>query len=889
MASAKNDFEEFVRWLHLPANEVPSNVLKLANLVLTNFDAVLATSRQHSQRSVLIASLAKRDLLQASDTLPEVAPEAEGGAWLWRRLHHLTVGPFRGFRHPEPFDLQKRVVLFYGPNGSGKTSFCEALEYALLGTVEEAEVKRITTANYLSNIHEGRFVSPTLIATDHHGDEVNVVTSYDAYRFCFIEKNRIDSFSRMAARPTAQRAELIAMLFGMEKFNEFVGHFNESMDNQLTLTTTKQALLEQRRIALEQDQAIVDGEAASLKALDAEELALALTHSENMTYETLKGLMGNAGEPARLQQLNDILNAIQPQILNVTQQELQELYEEANNTQGQLDTLTASLQEMANQVSFKDLYTAVRNLQPTEGTHCPACDTPLEGPNHVLRDPYEKAAEGLEQLHELAELQNDHIQALERVAQASRTLRTKLVMLLQFVTDNTEQDTIVGRYLAGLPNVTTECWWKDIYEADADDPECALPTLENILDIAQRIEVQDVASRLAIEERQRNIADRDRLIDFQLLIQTQDNKRQEFAASVVSARQRIEEFEDTNARLIVNATQEHADNEHDAPIKVAYDRFLVLLRRYNNQLPGTLMAGLNFRAMDLYNEFNRNDLDADMLASLHLPLTGEQKIQISFRGNPQARVDALKVLSEGHIRCLGLAILLAKNLSLDCPLMVFDDAINAIDHDHRRGIRETIFESDHFINTQILVTCHSHEFIKDIHQSLPRPLRNDAKVFLFRNHDGNYHPRVNGNVANRNYVSVARAAREELNDRGTLDASRKAIEMLTEKIWRWLSSHGHGVISVQLAGVGAEPALRNLCEALRKKISRAETFTHTNKVPILAALDRVLGIPEQNLVWVYLNKGTHEEADRDDFDGDLVEEVVVTLEELEALDLRQGR
>ncbi|WP_312516014.1 hypothetical protein [Massilia sp.] len=52
---------------------------------------------------------------------------------------------------------------------------------------------------------------------------------------------------------------------------------------------------------------------------------------------------------------------------------------------------------------------------------------------------------------------------------------------------------------------------------------------------------------------------------------------------------------------------------------------------------------------------------------------------------------------------------------------------------------------------------------------------------------------------------------------------------------------------------------------------------------------KILGIPANNLVWVYLNKGTHEEAERDDFDGELVESVVFTLETLDRLDLRPGR
>jgi hypothetical protein len=274
---------------------------------------------------------------------------------------------------------------------------------------------------------------------------------------------------------------------------------------------------------------------------------------------------------------------------------------------------------------------------------------------------------------------------------------------------------------------------------------------------------------------------------------------------------------------------------------------------------------------------------------LHLPITGEHVIEICFRGNPNVKVDALRVLSEGHIRCLGLSIILAKSMSIESPLIVFDDAINAIDHDHRRGIRETIFESEHFANTQIIITCHSHEFIKDIQQSLPVAMREDSSLCVFKHHSGNYQPRVNSNVASRNYVEIARRSRDEMNDRGALDASRKAIEMLAYKIWRWLISHGHGIISLPLAGPTVEPSLRNLCEALRKKIASEQAFVHANKPHILVVLDTILGIPEQNLIWVYLNKGTHEEADRDDFDSACVESIVTMIETLDALDLRPNR
>ncbi len=47
-------------------------------------------------------------------------------------------------------------------------------------------------------------------ATDHQNRECAVAANPDTFRFCFIERNRIDAFSRIAARPPAQRTGLIA-------------------------------------------------------------------------------------------------------------------------------------------------------------------------------------------------------------------------------------------------------------------------------------------------------------------------------------------------------------------------------------------------------------------------------------------------------------------------------------------------------------------------------------------------------------------------------------------------------------------------------------------------------------------------------------------------------
>ena len=886
MGTAKRDFEQFVSWLHDPANQAPPNVRRLANLCLENFDALEATAPQHNNRSAYIAGLARPNFEAVSDALPEIPAAAIAGEWPWRRLRHLTVGPFRGFRTPEPFDLQKRIVLFYGPNGSGKTSLCEALEYALLGSVAEADAKRIESAAYLVNEHEQNFAAPALIASNVRNQPVNVDANADTFRFCFIEKNRIDAFSRIAARPAAQRTELIATLFGMDKFNEFVSRFNEQMDAVLVLTREQQFRLAARRSALQTDTATVAGEAQALQTQSDAENALGNAYQAGMDFASLNALWTVVPEQTnRLQELAIALDVQQPPVYGVARQAVQESYNEAKELSDQLKFINDLLASKASEVSFKDLYTAVLELQPGHSEYCPACDTPIK---NTSQNPYELAQKGLADLGELAALQASKAEVTGRRDTAAESFHSQLNVLLDFlVLANEVDDTVLGRYIDG--NTVLHGTWSASYFEPRANAEFEDPSLYEILALVDRVADQDTNTRQLNEVRQPNVVERDRINEYRLRAQAQDTARQQLVTSIQAARLRVEAFDQANAQLITDVATEAANLLRDTPIKTAYDRFLVLLRRYRDQLPGTLMAGLNNLATDLYNSFNRTDQEADKLAALHLPMNSNQIIQLSFRGNPEARVDALRILSEGHVRCLGLAILLAKAQSLGAPIIVFDDAINAIDHDHRSGIRETIFESETFRNSQFIVTCHSNEFIKDIQNHLPQHSRNDCQLYVIRPHLGNHQPSILRNNQQRNYVLKARALKDELNDRDSLAASRQALELYIEKVWKWMASHEQGTINVQLRDSVNGPSLRNLVDAIGVRLNEAVTFNHLTRQPLIAALDRIRGIPAQNLVWRYINKGTHEEADQDDFDAVHVESVVVTLEEISNLELRPNR
>lgn len=879
MASAEQDYQRFIQWLHLPSRAVSEDVRRLGRLVLDNFESVSATSRHRSQRSVHLVDLARQRLTATDPSQPQLDSIAVGTGWSWQKLSHLSLGPFRGFRNVEEFDLTRRIVLFYGPNGSGKTSLCEALEFALLGAVDEGAQKRIDAVQYLRNIHEGRFVPPQLEALDAQGQRVVVQADADAYRFCFIEKNRIDSFSRIAAKPTGQKTELIAALFGVDDFNEFVSQFNESIDTQLTLLPEHGQELARRRQAIASDTELLASEAPNIAAFDQAERKYAESFQAGLRYAQLQQLVGSAETPGRLQELIEILNQPAPALYGIRQHDLLAAFSAADEAHQLVEELSGQLALQQDSAAYQDLYTAVLELQGLSPDQCPACETAIAGERHVHANPYVKATQGLEHLRELTQLKQRHQSAVDQRQQASDTLRAYFANFAQRVSATIDSEHEIFRYLANPGVQPGTAWWKVGYNPVAGGISLA----QQLVNYARELEEADAATQKNLEQRAQLIAERDRLSEANIELAKHVIRRQQDSEAIAAARQRVNDFEAQNAALIAAAVEEKTRIAAETRIRVAYNEFLGLLRQYRSELPGTLMAGLNNVAMELYNEFNVRDAEEDKLAALHFPVTGADRIELSTRGFPQSRVDALQVLSEGHVRCLGLAILLAKASNIQAPTVIFDDAINAIDHEHRQGIRETLFQSERFANTQIIVTCHSNEFIKDIQNHVDHA---QWVSYTFRHHTGDYHPRVLRNLPPQAYLINARAAIDRGDHRGALQPCRQALEMLTRKVWRWLGQCDLGTISVKVAGAGAEPTLRNLCDSLRARLKRASTFEHGDKQSLLDALDQILGIPERTLIWQYLNKGTHEEENRDDFDEGVVEQLVILMEGMNTLGLR---
>jgi hypothetical protein len=226
---------------------------------------------------------------------------------------------------------------------------------------------------------------------------------------------------------------------------------------------------------------------------------------------------------------------------------------------------------------------------------------------------------------------------------------------------------------------------------------------------------------------------------------------------------------------------------------------------------------------------------------------------------------------------------LAKVVELDLPVFVLDDAVNAIDSDHRKGIRETIFTGERFRDKQIIVTCHSSEFIKDIQNILGQ----GASIrHVLVPHDGDNHPRLQIGT-DYNYLLRASEHFENLEPRDCLLKSRQVLELQTRRIWSSLQNKDRGLaeMSLMVTSYGSPYQLRNLTERLKSKI---ETGIERGQLSSqawsdrLTALKAMLEISDTSLTWQYLNGGVHEQQDREDFEMPVVRTVLDSLKTIQS-------
>lgn len=591
-------FNEFTGFVKVASADVTDDYeKKLINLILDHFDEVVECGTAQGKRGQLLNDLIQSEGASVSASLPLSKSGHSPKTYPFSRLKSLDIADFRGFSHEETIQLDKNYTFVYGPNGSGKSSFCEAIEYALLGYIDEAIARRIDIGEYISNTFTGTKRPPILRAVNDVGDEVEVAANPSLYNFCFIEKNRIEDFGRISANTPDAKQNLLAAVFGLSEFNDFVGNFTRNIRNYVDTVGRKTQELEGKSRGLQVHRDNLKAAQENLKALeikkseDATESGLSLSFDELEPY-----IQGTDKKEGRLNTLDRLLaeEALRP-ISNISSANIDEKVQQIVEIARKAREWLERYRSMRDRVCFRRLYEMASELEAYSDAKCPLCETPIA---QTVVNPFENAKNRLLELADIARLEAD-------IESFTSDLRRRLVEL--------------GKYLVirrgACVTIAVEYPGPDL-NADVDVLGTDLPTLidfaestasqwhasrerQNAIDL--HIDKHNEKAKSQTADRQSLDQERKKLIELSRRITEIKTETASEQKAVERCENAISEFNTTNASLIKEAEAEASVVQQNQRFVQAYSTFWDRLTDYKDALPTRHLEELNALTLEIYN------------------------------------------------------------------------------------------------------------------------------------------------------------------------------------------------------------------------------------------------------------------------------------------------
>lgn len=779
-----------------------------------------------------------------------------------KRLKNLSVDSFRGFAVSRDFNLNKQYVFLYGPNGSGKSSFSEALEYGLLETIQEADANKIKLTTYIRNTLTKKSNEPKIMCIYDDNTESEAIANYELYRFAFVEKNRISDFSHISVLNSKTQNERISALFGLSIFNDFVQGFTTNFDEKyLSVKSMTEDSFKERK-------AVRDSKEKQLKVIKDE-----LKNIHNISQRAIKKL-----EKSEVTDIDTALNYLQnphngiltlkiadrdkkhKEILSAEKIDVMKgIMKEISEKISCLIDYKNKLSDKAMQVNYKILYEAIESLQETDT--CPACGTPIM---NAIRNPYSYAKEQLKSFSELEEIQesiNDCVKNVKLNIQEAIGFFDQNTHLIQQIQVDTSNAVVLDVEEIRTMDERTVRWQTLCKDIAGIDGVSAIAKINEYNDEVKK-------SNELYDEQVRKLNE----LNNQLMtLKTQMSEKEQL---IESYKKEIEEFDNESAEILKKIQQEKSLCIFNERMIAAYNKVINNMFLYNKELPKKISKNLEEKIINYYNTINQDDADFEKIKEIVLPDANSDKLMITFKDGSKA--EALQVLSEGHVKILGLSILLAKAIHDKLNFIVFDDIVNAIDDDHRNGVADLLMNHEDFCDIQIILSTHGDQFIIKLQDKLGKSRYDkDAVTYKFIPADSLEERGVI--VEYSDAKAPLTAAEKKYAENEIKDAAskcRQAMECIANNLWNVIAKTPDGMISIGMRSPKAIPDLNSIVEGLIKK---------TNKIKGMEDIHAELRYLKEDNNWRIFNKGTHYEDEQKEFERSDVKKVIDHLNSLDSL------
>lgn len=626
-------------------------------------------------------------------------------------IESIQIKDFKGFGSHNENDrgsytkVDRYKNIFFGPNGAGKTSFCEALEYRVTSDIKERKRRSIALKDYIT-----RGKTKPSVNVIFNNDEIDEqkMTDYDKEFFhrCFIEKNRLQEFSLLGSKDTGVKgSDIIANLLGLHelddllssfvkpnsfKVDEFIRHDvvrrrkESEGDNQDNLT--------KREFINEQKLKIFSSIAEKFYLINDKHIFLDIENLLDMNKEKAEDL-GKQKEAM----LHKDLVGIDPN----------KVFEEIKAMQKDVEfylELVEKVTSRAMELNYESFYNALNEIE-ADKSYCPACNTPID---KVAVNPFERANLELGKLKEITRLKRKLDSMISKLENQYYDFVIQLIKDLKRNMSNFEPlycseffQAIEQLEISFYEQTKNNCIQLFVEKIDF------LVELQTYFDNQRDLSFKFETEEEILKSIESKIKKSEGIVNYL----TNAKKQIDLLNSdLIGINSQLINFESDLEELKGLEENEKIFNKFVSDVEGSYKQFYEDLTKYKLELEIKQISNIEGKILEYYNLINKHDEPSEVVNKISFILEEDNYRIFINKGTENQVIDAHAFLSEGHLRSLGLSIMLAVAEKNEVPFIVFDDIVNAIDSDHRANIIEMMFNNSFLKRTQQIVTTHDRLF-----------------------------------------------------------------------------------------------------------------------------------------------------------------------------------
>lgn len=580
-----------------------------------------------------------------------------------------------------------KSAIIFGWNGEGKSSITESIEFALTGDVEErrrrnkkslseyllnvnsnegiAKVELIELYNPLKKISIERKISsrskePASIKEENEKEESralaeeirgNIEFFESLFHKCFIERNRIENFILAKG---AEKKRRYSDLLGLSDLNDLIDEYWKKVDTQ-----SKDKLYE-----------CVENEKQKYIEMCEKRSNLKKTIIENISI--------NEFESEKIKKLGF-------EIKEINDKNIEMIYQNVMQEKLKLDDERKSIDKIEKLLNNIKEYKELKNrLTNTEKNI-------FETNIGLLMEIYERAIQIIDKDSKECPLCGNTNFKKGELLEIITKNKNKIEENKEIVKIKEQIDKKTEKLYSEVSNLFDE--YKGELKKFKED-------LDNEL-IARRLEKEK-------NEREEKIKDKEK--DINEVFQIISKYRNIFN----EIRRNKDELKKLEEEIKLQEEKMHKEEETNKLKKMIVEdlkEFEKGLKEYRDSRIKEELMKLTKNIKEYYNKFEGEET----IEEVAIIENGKDDFTLYVKFlNDNKQYDPLIVLSEGQLRCLGLAILfsMAKNQGLS--FLILDDIVNAIDIEHRANIVKVLKEEIENKNVQMIITTHDKLFKEKI-------------------------------------------------------------------------------------------------------------------------------------------------------------------------------